>query len=103
MIKTLEELEALPVGSVLKTADGSVIRLHERKPGRTWWRATGSGFWEDKTAIALPATLLIPTTVSQEQVSDLRGVLYDAGVTGKVLDTAVVKVLSTLGLEVGDE
>lgn len=101
MIKTIEELEALPVGSVLKTADGSVIRLHKRKPGRTWWRATGSGFWEDKTAIALPATLLIPATISQEQFEG--AIIASTGKKHLGTPIALEAALAVLGIEVGDE
>lgn len=94
MIKTYEELAALPKDTPIRDALGYVWG----SAGLATEHAAECGY-----DTVLPAVQLIPTTVSKEQVSDLRGVLYDAGVTGKTLDTAVVEVLSTLGLEVSDE
>ena len=94
MIRTYEELAAIPRGTHILDATGYVWE----SAGRATEHASECGY-----DAVLPAVRLTPATISREQVSDLRGVLYDAGVTGKVLDTAIVEVLSALGLEVGDE
>lgn len=72
MITTIEELEALPDGSVVQTRNAGVLT----KDSVGWWSCDNVVYGAEEVAQdALPATLLIPATISQEKFEELTGAL----------------------------
>lgn len=59
-ITTVEELDALPVESVVRDASGMVFEKDcvVVRAGENWWLETGSSRHYDNTPIDLPATVL---------------------------------------------
>lgn len=102
-IETLEQLEALPEGTVIEDSGGGITRRIDDGS----WSEIGQtiGLWtydSEEIAKYLPAVVLIPATVSQEKFEDAVYRLTSTyRRTGFV--NALESALSTLGIEVSDE
>lgn len=102
MINTIEELEALPAGSVIKSKRNTVLE----KGIDIWW-AEDNVSWTDYEVAThfTPATLLIPNTVSQEKFMEaLREFLkprHGVEIEGEYIPAFAV-ALKLLGIEVSD-
>lgn len=101
MITTIEELEALPIGSVVQTRNAGVLT----KDSVGWWSCDNVVYGAEEVAQdALPATLLIPATISQEKFMEawqefVRAPRIRIGVEGI---PAFAVALKLLGIEVSD-
>jgi hypothetical protein len=56
-ITTVDELDALPVGTIILEVDGSASRAAKRHNGRNWW-ADGPDALSASALIPLPATVI---------------------------------------------
>lgn len=82
-ITTVEELDVLPEGAVIKTADGTVfLRIGKGVPpwrGSIWQDEECR--WVDSPAVTLPATLIHPLVFDADDVERVARVLcVQAGV-----------------------
>ena len=61
-VTTVEELDALPVGTILRDLDGSAWLKDADEEGATWWTVTGSEDGFNPRGILRPATVIYNPT-----------------------------------------
>lgn len=87
LIRTVEDENALPLGSIVLLADGVAAQVdaysgtvtEKTSRGKRFWRTTGSTYIDSPLpARFLPATLLHPTWFDQEDVERVARALFEA-------------------------